>query len=357
MGCARVSGFEMRERPPALLRTVAKLGPMRTQCFRGSRRRMCHRATRGRAERRRVARRAVRRRRRSRLFELPLITLVALVLALLLKTFLMQMFVIPSGSMENTLDIGDRVVVDKLSPWFGDRPHRGDVVVFHDPGGWLETDRQNTSGGPVLRTVTTALSFAGLFPADDRRNLIKRVIGVGGDTVACCDDHGRITVNGVAVNEPYLAPGNAPSQQTFVVTVPMGRIWVMGDHRDVSADSRFHMGSPGQGTIPLTSVVGRAVAIVWPVPRIRHLDAPASFSSLPTAAEGLGHARPSPDPDHFPTQPPSTPAALGVLVLPAGWWQGRRRRRASSRGIPPCPPEPSTNGADRCHRRWCVDSS
>ncbi|MET8625779.1 signal peptidase I [Kitasatospora sp. NPDC004669] len=312
--------------------TVAKLGPMRTQGFRGSRRRMRHRATWGRAERRRVARRAVRRRRRSRLFELPLITLVALVLALLLKTFLTQMFVIPSGSMENTLDIGDRVVVDKLSPWFGGQPHRGDVVVFHDPGGWLETDRQNTSDGPVLRTVKTAFSFVGLFPADDKRNLIKRVIGVGGDTVACCDDHGRITVNGFAVNEPYLAPGNAPSQQTFDVTVPMGRIWVMGDHRDVSADSRFHMGSPGQGTIPLTSVVGRAVAIVWPVPRIRHLDAPALLSSLPTATEGPGHARPSTDPDHFPAQPPSAPPALGVLVLPAGWWQGRRRHRQRSVG-------------------------
>ncbi|MFE5587991.1 signal peptidase I [Kitasatospora sp. NPDC056531] len=255
---------------------------MRTRAFRGSRRRVHHRAARvhhraarGRAERRRVARRAVRRRKRARLRELPLVTLVALVLALALKTFLMQVFVIPSGSMQNTLGIGDRVVVDKLSPWFGGRPHRGDVVVFQDPGGWLEADRQNASDGPVLRTVKAAFSFLGLLPSDDRQDLVKRVIGVDGDTVACCDDHGRITVNGVALNDPYLAPGNAPSRQAFDVTVPMGRIWVMGDHRDVSADSRYHMGSPGQGTIPLTSVVGRAVAIVWPVPRIRHLDAPA----------------------------------------------------------------------------------
>ncbi|MFE5588174.1 signal peptidase I [Kitasatospora sp. NPDC056531] len=307
--------------------TVAKLWPMRTRGFRGSRRRMRHRAAWGRAERRRVAQRVVRRRRRSRLFELPLITLVALVLAVLLKTFLMQVFVIPSGSMQNTLGIGDRVVVDKLSPWFGGQPHRGDVVVFQDPGGWLEADRPNASDGPVLHTVKTAFSFLGLLPSDDKRNLIKRVIGVGGDTVACCDDHGRITVNGVAANEPYLAPGNAPSQQTFDVTVPRGRIWVMGDHRDVSADSRFHLGDPGQGTIPLTSVVGQAVAIVWPVPRIRHLDAPAPPPSLPAATGGPGHARPSPGPDHFPAQPPSAPPASGALVLPVGWWQSRRKHR------------------------------
>ncbi|MGW3040368.1 signal peptidase I [Kitasatospora sp. NPDC001159] len=266
-----------------------------------------------------------RRRKRSRLRELPLIAVVALVLALALKTFLTQMFVIPSGSMQNTLGIGDRVVVDKLSPWFGGRPHRGDVVVFQDPGGWLEADRQNASDGPVLRTVKTAFSFVGLFPSDDRRNLIKRVIGVGGDTVACCDDHGRITVNGVAVNEPYLAPGNAPSQQTFDVTVPAGRLWVMGDHRDVSADSRFHMGSPGRGTIPLTSVVGRAVAIVWPVPRIRHLDAPASFSSpAAAAAGGEEHGRPPFDPGVLPVRAPSAAGTPGALVLPV-----RRQRRVS----------------------------
>ncbi|MEV7770791.1 signal peptidase I [Kitasatospora sp. NPDC086791] len=242
----------------------------------------------------------MRRKRRSRLFELPLITLAALVLALLLKTFLTQMFVIPSGSMQNTLAIGDRVVVDKLSPWFGGLPHRGDVVVFQDPGGWLEPDRHDSSDGPVLRTVQTAFSFVGLFPSDDKRNLIKRVIGVGGDTVACCDDQGRITVNGVAVDEPYLAPDNAPSQQPFDVTVPAGRLWVLGDHREVSADSRFHMGSPGRGTIPVSSVVGRAIAIVWPVPRIGGLGEPAALSSLPTAsaapAAGRGPAGSSPDP-------------------------------------------------------------
>ncbi|MGE7438048.1 signal peptidase I [Kitasatospora sp. NPDC001175] len=261
---------------------------------------------------------------------------MALVLALLLKTFLTQVFVIPSGSMQNTLGIGDRVVVDKLTPWFGGQPHRGDVVVFRDPGGWLEAGRQNASDGPVLHGVKTAFSFIGLLPSDDRQDLIKRVIGVGGDTVACCDDHGRITVNGIAVNEPYLAPGNAPSQQSFDVTVPAGRLWVMGDHRDVSADSRFHMRNPGRGTIPLTSVVGRAVAIVWPLSRIRHLDAPAGPPALPTS-EGHGPGRPSPGLDPLPVRSPTALSALGVLVFPV-----RRRRGATGaiRSTAGCAAEP-----------------
>ncbi|GAA1220756.1 hypothetical protein GCM10009665_08590 [Kitasatospora nipponensis] len=276
---------------------------------------------RGRADRRRTARRAARRRYRSRLRELPVISVVALAVALLLKTFLVQLFVIPSGSMQNTIGIGDRVVVDRFTPWLGSRPQRGDVVVFRDPGGWLEAGQRNASEGPVLRGVKAAFSFVGLLPSDSRQDLIKRVLGVGGDTVACCDDGGRVTVNGVAVDEPYLAPGNAPSQQPFRVTVPSGRLWVMGDHRDVSADSRSHLGDPGQGTVPVANVVGRAIAVAWPISHIQRLGAPSSLSSLPSAA-GFGNPRRSATGDPLPAQ---HRPAVGVFAL---WPPARGRRPA-----------------------------
>lgn len=235
-----------------------------------------------RAERRRIARRAARRRKRSFLRELPLIVGVALVIALLLKTFLLQVFVIPSGSMEETIKIGDRVLVDKLTPWFGKEYKRGDVVVFKDPGNWLPPDeRKSSADGPVMRGVKDAFTFVGLLPSDNEGDLIKRVIGVGGDTVACCDSSGRLTVNGTPVDEPYIAPGNPPSRITFKVTVPPGRLWVMGDHRDLSADSRYHMTEFGNGTIPVSNVIGRAVVVAWPVSRFHSLPEPSSLSSLP----------------------------------------------------------------------------
>ncbi|MFD0349335.1 signal peptidase I [Kitasatospora aburaviensis] len=155
----------------------------------------------------------------------------------------------------------------------------------------MESDHQPSKDGPVLRGAKQVLTFVGLLPSDSEQDLIKRVIGVSGDTVECCDDQGRVSVNGTPIDEPYLAAGNPPSRQPFKVKVPQGRLWVMGDHRDVSADSRFHMGNPGQGTIPLSGVVGRAFTIVWPVDRINQLDAPSSLSKLAKAPQAVAVRR------------------------------------------------------------------
>jgi signal peptidase I len=204
-----------------------------------------------RVERRKLARKIKRRRRRSAVKEIPLLVGVAVLIALVLKTFLVQAFVIPSGSMEQTIQIGDRVLVDKLTPWFGSKPTRGDVVVFKDPGGWLEDEQTTaTTEDPiVIKQIKEGLQFIGLLPSDDEKDLIKRVVAVGGDTVKCCDLQGRVTVNGMPLDETaYVHPGNKPSTQEFQVTVPQGRLWVMGDHRENSADSRAHQAwsSPGR---------------------------------------------------------------------------------------------------------------
>ncbi|MGW7447245.1 signal peptidase I [Kitasatospora sp. NPDC054795] len=273
--------------------------------------------TRGRAERRRGARKAAGRRKRSLVREVPLIVLVALLVALVMKTFLIQVFVIPSGSMEQTIQIGDRVLVDKLTPWFGSEPQRGDIVVFKDPGGWLERDRKPSDDGPVLGGAKQVLTFVGLLPSDNEQDLIKRVIGVGGDTVECCDAQGRLSVNGRPVEESYLAPGNPPSRQTFKVQVPQGRLWVMGDHRDVSADSRFHMGNPGQGTVPLSDVVGRAFVIAWPLDRFHQLDVPGSLSSLGRMPQAGGTAAESVGVGPVPAEPPLVMGVLGILPFVA----------------------------------------
>ncbi|MFG2910674.1 signal peptidase I [Kitasatospora sp. NPDC048286] len=249
------------------------------------------------------------------MLEAPLIVLVALLVALVMKTFLVQVFVIPSGSMEQTILIGDRVLVDKLTPWFGSEPQRGDIMVFKDPGGWLEHDRKPSEDGPVLGAAKRVLTFVGLLPSDDEQDLIKRVIGVGGDTVECCDAQGRLTVNGRPVEEPYLAPGNPPSRQTFRIQVPEGRLWVMGDHRDVSADSRFHMGNPGQGTIPLSGVVGRAFVVAWPLDRFHQLDTPSSLSSLARMPQAGGTAAESVGVGPVPVEPPLVMGVLGILPL------------------------------------------
>jgi signal peptidase I len=215
--------------------------------------------------------------------ELPGIVITALVISVLIKTFLVQAFYIPSGSMENTLLVNDRVLVNKLA----DKPdeiHRGDVVVFRDPGGWLNGPEVQERGG-VLGAVRDALVFVGLAPAAGEEDLIKRVIGVGGDEVACCDSEGRVTVNGVPLDEEaYLFPKDKPSFDTFKVTVPEGQLWVMGDHRSVSEDSRAHQQQPGEGFVPVEDVIGRAFTVVWPLDRASLLRRPDTFDRPQLAA-------------------------------------------------------------------------
>jgi signal peptidase I len=290
-----------------------------------------------RIERRKLARRVKRKRRRSLATEVPLLVLVALLIALVLKTFLLQAFVIPSGSMEQTIRIGDRVLVDKLTPWFGAEPHRGDVVVFQDPGGWLPSESASKPDPVVVKQVKEFFTFIGLLPASGEQDLIKRVIGVGGDTVACCDTQGRLTVNGHAINEPYLYPGNPPSMMKFTVHVPKGRLWVMGDHRSDSADSRYHTDKPGGGTIPESLVVGRAFVIAWPVGHWTRLQEPGTFGSVPAAAAAragptaaatmVGSANNGQRTDLLPT-PAELPLVMGVVGLRR--IRGRRRYRVRS---------------------------
>ncbi|MFJ2609577.1 signal peptidase I [Streptomyces sp. NPDC091279] len=214
--------------------------------------------------------------------ELPILVVAALVLALLIKTFLVQAFSIPSGSMEDTLLVGDRVLVDKLTPHFGDKPSRGEVVVFHDPSDWLagEPGRQPSSD-PIVRGLQNGLSFIGLMPSADEKDLIKRVIAVGGDTVACQGD-GPVYVNGKALNEPYLYPGSTPcGDRNFgPLKVPAGSIWVMGDNRQHSADSRYHMDESGGGAVPESKVIGRAIAVAWPLSQWKTLPIPDTFHQL-----------------------------------------------------------------------------
>lgn len=238
--------------------------------------------------------------------ELPLLIGIALILALLIKTFLVQAFSIPSDSMMNTLQRGDRVLVDKLTPWFGSEPERGEVVVFHDPGGWLEDGTT-----PEPNAVQKVLSFIGLMPSAEEKDLIKRVIAVGGDTVSC-KEGGKVVVNGKELDETYLRPGTVPCDPAFgPVHVPEGRIWVMGDNRQNSLDSRFHMELPGGGTVSNDEVVGRAVVIAWPVNRWSTLPVPATFDQ-PGLSRALAVA----------------PGAMGVAgALPLVLW--RRKKRAA----------------------------
>jgi signal peptidase I len=279
--------------------------------------------------------------RRSFWRELPVLIVVALVIALVIKTFVVQAFYIPSSSMEDTLLIGDKVLVNKLVYHF--RPIKpGDVIVFDGAGSWNPVPRPApASSDPIVRLYDATLlplfrSIGGLFgTAPGQTDYIKRVIGVPGDHVACCNAQGQVTVNGVALHErPYLFPGASPSQIHFSINVPPGRLWVMGDNRLVSDDSRLHTADPGGGTIPENKVIGRAFMIVWPPDRWRVLDIPATYeqhgiSKAAAAAAGTVTVRPG-------TVAPYFPLAGGLAAaLPLTWLQRRVRlhRRTRRRNL------------------------
>ncbi|MEH0547097.1 signal peptidase I [Streptomyces sp. B21-105] len=188
-----------------------------------------------------------------------LTVLVCLLFLLVLNAFVVQPFQIPSGSMENTLRIGDRVLVNKVAYRFGAEPRRGDVIVFDGTGYFGNSD------------------------------YIKRVVGVGGDHVVCCDKEGRIRVNGRSVDEStFLYPGDSPSTAAFDVVVPDDALFVLGDHRSRSSDSRDHLGSPGGGMIPVDDVIGRADWIVWPFAHLTRLSRPSVYARVPGSEGARG---------------------------------------------------------------------
>ena len=199
----------------------------------------------------------------------------ALIVSWLIKTFLVQAFYIPSESMEATLDVGDRVLVSRLVPRFR-QVSRGDIVVFRDPGDWL-----GAYTVPERGLVTRALTLVGLLPQDSGEHLIKRAIGVPGDHVACCDAAGLVSINGEPIMEAlYLAPGVSPSVSSFDVVVPDGTLFVMGDNRPNSADSRYNSEKPYGGFVPIDNVVGTAFATIWPFNHLGLLRNPSSVFEL-----------------------------------------------------------------------------
>ncbi|GAA4613359.1 hypothetical protein GCM10023195_57720 [Actinoallomurus liliacearum] len=255
--------------------------------------------------------------------ELPILIGVALALAMVIKAFAVQAFYIPSQSMENTLKVGDRVLVNKIVYHTRDIK-RGDVVVFNGLDSWDPEVQYSKPSNPVSKVLHAVGSAFGVVPGE--KDYIKRVIGVPGDHVACCDAQGRVTVNGHPLEEtgylytdPVTHEQNKPSDSKFKITVPAGRLWVMGDHREVSYDSRGHLGDPGGGTIPENRVVGRAFVVVWPVTRVKLLSIPKTFGQ-PGLALANGAL-------------PAIPLAMGFAgALPVTLLRRRRRRAGSFLG-------------------------
>lgn len=216
--------------------------------------------------------------------DLVIILVVALFVSFLLKTFLIRSFFIPSSSMEDTLHVDDRIIVNQLVPDVMPVEY-GDVVVFRDPGGWLTPTPQ--TGTWIQQSWEWFLSLIGLAAPDSNDHLIKRVIGLPGDVVSCCDATGHLTINGIPIDEPYiLIPEGADAAPTqFEVTVPDGQMWVMGDNRYNSRDSLGHIDDPGSGFVPIDHIVGKALVISWPTSRWSVLD------NYPTTFEGVESAR------------------------------------------------------------------
>ena len=202
------------------------------------------------------------------------IVLIAVLVSFLVKTFVVRSFYIPSASMEDTLLVDDRIFVDELTPRFGGY-ERGDIVVFRDPGGWLPPSTEPPRA-PLVEAVDWLLSLVGLSAPDSDDHLVKRIIGLPGDHVICCNAIGQITINGVPIDErAYIkVPGgeSAASADPFDVIVPAGSLWVLGDNRYRSKDSRYNTDQPGRGFVPIDNVVGRAFVITWPFDRFGLLD-------------------------------------------------------------------------------------
>jgi signal peptidase I len=256
----------------------------------------------------------------SLLRELPVLLLIAFVLALVVKTFFVQAFFIPSGSMEQTLHgctgcTGDRVLVNKVPYWFGE-PEPGDIVVFKGPDTWTPevsvADPTNWFTGSLL-WLGRAVGVAP--PSED--DFVKRVLATEGQTVQCCDAEGRVTVDGQPLDEPYIFENTPLESRAFgPVTVPEGRLWVMGDHRSASADSKAHIGDRYSGTVGVDDVIGKAAVIVWPVSRFGLLDSPDIQDVEASAAGGVPGVA-------------AAPYAIGLAAaLPLSVWRQRRRSRS-----------------------------
>jgi signal peptidase I len=220
--------------------------------------------------------------------EIILVLVWAVLIAFVVKTLLVRGFYIPSGSMENTLQLNDRIFVNVVEPTFGPL-ERGDILVFEDSKGWLP-EQPAGAGGPG-DAVYDALAFVGVLPDRTDQHLIKRVVGTGGDHVVCCDASGRVTVNGEALDErdAYLFPGAAPSEIPFDLIVPENHYFVLGDHRNASADSRVHLADQTENAafISHDDVVGTAFVIAWPLDRFELLQNPAEvFADVPDSASG-----------------------------------------------------------------------
>lgn len=215
--------------------------------------------------------------------ELPLLLVVAFCLAVLIRTFLLQAFYIPSSSMEETLLVGDRVLVNKIVYDVRD-PERGEVIVFRGTDSWAPETRAEPAGSLFGRIARTLGDLVGVSRPGEK-DFIKRVIGLPGDRVSCCDPQGRVYVNGVGIDEPYIynnSPADVPPSPRVCgprrfdeVVVPPGQVFVMGDHRLVSQDSRC------QGTVPIENIIGRAFVIVWPSGRWDSLGVPETFANVP----------------------------------------------------------------------------
>jgi len=213
------------------------------------------------------------------LLEIVLVIVTALGISLLVKTFLLQAFYIPSPSMATTLEVGDKIIVNKLADSV-DEINRGDVIVFVDPGNWLNEPPPERGG--ITGFLQDVGETIGVLPKESEQHLVKRVIGVGGDQVACCNEDGLLQVNGVPIVETYVKDGVTPSNVEFSVQVPEGHVWVMGDNRSNSEDSRAHMGAPGGGFVPIELVEGRVVSIIFPFERFGGLESAESvFAAVP----------------------------------------------------------------------------